>query len=385
MLLVCLFVSLVSCGNDKSDTINCENCGIENEITAKYCKSCGKSIYNDDNEKENDDNTNKDETLKNNDWPLTHVPSNEKNDKYLKLNEQNRVQNEGSFLIKNGWIYGQQWDDDGKSQFVKVRTDYTDWTVLDNGFARQINVVDNYIYYMKNGSDYGIYKMKTSGEDKRLIVKAFGSMQIVGNYIYYADYMYNGVYDDASGDDSCYHLYRCDLDGRNITEIISKPVFHVFVFDDGILYQDDRDNMSLHICDLQGKNDTKLNNSTSYWPIYDGEYIYYVCEDKNGTSSIWKVRPDGNENQQVAPYSVSNNMLLTEKYIYFVYTDDSDRLYRINKDGSNLTLITQDTHIKFVEFFDNLIKYTKYDDEYEYIEANYFCEYDGSGKEEFEP
>ena len=73
---------------------------------------------------------------------------------------------------------------------------------------------------MKNGSDYGIYKMKTSGEDKRLIVKAFGSMQIVGNYIYYADYMYNGVYDDASGDDSCYHLYRCDLDGRNITEII---------------------------------------------------------------------------------------------------------------------------------------------------------------------
>lgn len=45
VILVYLFVSLISCGNDIADTINCENCGGENEITAKYCNSCGKSIF----------------------------------------------------------------------------------------------------------------------------------------------------------------------------------------------------------------------------------------------------------------------------------------------------------------------------------------------------
>ena len=63
-----------------------------------------------------------------------------------------------------------------------------------------------------------------------------------------------------------------------------------------------------------------------------------------------------------------------------VYADDSDRLYRIDKDGTDLTLITQDTNIRYVNLFDSIIKYTKYEDGYEFIEDNYFCNYDGSGK-----
>lgn len=307
----------------------------------------------------------------------------------MNLNEQNAVQNEGCFLISNGWIYGQDFDSDGRSIFVKVRTDFSDWTVLDNGLASYVNIVDNYIYYMLvSREDTGLYRMRTSGENRELIAKVYGTLQIVGDYIYYTDYLVDGEYDSTGllGDDTYYHMYRCDLEGENTVEIINKPTFHPFVFEDGILYQDDRDNASLHICDLNGNNDIKLNDDASVFPIFDGKYIYYVgfkADDESIPATIWKIRPDGTELQQVSTASVANNMLLTKDYIYFVNADDGYRLYRIGKDGTGLTLITQDKNVAMVEFFDNYIKYTKFTDDYEYIEANYFCKYDGSGKWEF--
>lgn len=342
---------------------------------------------------ETTDNSNNESTVDKT-APLSGVPSADDQDaqkKYLNIFDQNNVQNSAKFLEHNGWIYGQAWDDDGTSLFIKVRTDGSDWTVLDSGFAQDINIVDNYIYYMLNSNDKsGIYKMKTSGEDKQMLSPAYGSMQIVNRHIYYSDYNCEEETDEAGNfvkvlPQYC-HLMRSDLDGNNITEIIAKPTFHFYVFEDGILYQDDNDNCSLHICNVDGTNDIKLNDETSYWPLYDGEYIYYVKETGAGEAmkrNIWRIKPDGSEDHIVADYEVSNGVMITYDYIFFVYGDDSDRLYRINKDGSNLTLITQDIHVKYPQLFNNHIKYTACTEDYKYIRANYFCNYDGSGKWDF--
>lgn len=326
--------------------------------------------------------------------PLYGVPTKENQDafeKYLDIFNQNNVQNDATFLEHNGWIYGQAWDNNGNSQFIKVRTDGSDWTVLDTGFAHNIYIVDNYIYYMINSNDAsGIYKMKTSGEDKQKISDLNGSMQIVDRQIYYVDYNYENEVDSDGNiihvkSEYC-HLYRCELDGSNVTEIIAKPTFHFYVFDDGIIYQDDNDNSSLHVCNVDGTEDIKLNDDISYWPIYDGEFIYYVKQGSLADASdrsIWKIKPDGSEDQMIADYEVSNGMLMTYDHLYFVYGDDSDRLYRIDKDGSNLTLITQDTNVFYPQLFGNLIKYTRRSDDHKYIEGNYFCDYDGSGRWDF--
>lgn len=314
----------------------------------------------------------------------------EKVKKYINIYDQNNVQNSANFLESNGWIYGQAWDDNGQSQFIKVRTDGSDFTVLDSGFAYNIYSVDNYIYYMlDNGEASGIYKIKTSGEDKQKIAEANGSMQVVDRQIYYMDEDYE-YETDSNGNikvlpQYC-HLYRCELDGTNVTEIIAKPTFHFYVFADGIIYQDDNDNSSLHVCNVDGTGDVKLNDEFSYWPLYDGEYVYYVKESgvsDNSTRNIWRIKPDGTEDQIVADYEVSNGLIMTYNNLYFVYGDDSDRLYRIDKDGSNLTLVTQDINVTYPQLVGDFIKYTKRTDDYEYIEANYFCDYDGSGKWDF--
>ena len=247
-------------------------------------------------------------------------------------------------------------------------------------------LVDNYIYFMGiSDNDRGIYRMRTSGENLEKISDAVGTMQYHDGYIYYTDSAFVGI--DELTDDVC-HLYRCDLDGGNVTEIIKRAVYYPFVFDDFILYQADRDNSSLHICDLNGENDRKLNDCLSYMPLYDGEYIYYVKEESlldASSRTIWKIRIDGTEDQQVAKYQVSSGMLLTDEYIYFVYADDSDRLYRINKDGTGITQITQDTDLVYIQFLGNGLKYTKLDAAHELMEGNYLCDIDGSGKSLFYP
>ncbi len=313
---------------------------------------------------------------------------------YIDLFDQNNIKNTAIFLEHDGWIYGQGFDYNGKSQFVKVRTDGSDWTVLDSGTVANIHVIDGYVYYTKDYSSSektGIYKMRASGTDKKLIVEAVGNMQIYDGSIYYSN---NVTYETIESDEGysivspkdC-HLYKCDLNGKNITKIISKPVFYHYVFDDKILYQDDNDKSSLHMCDLDGKNDIKINDQFSFCPIYDGEFIYYTSDESAADSEsplqIWKVRPDGSENQKVAPYSTDSSIVLSNKYIYFINSDDGYRIYRINKDGSNLTLITQDGNIGIVQLFGNSIGYRKYSDDLKYVDGNYFCNYDGSGKWDF--
>ena len=53
VLVAFLFISLASCDNNVVDIVQCENCGADNEIDAKYCKSCGESIVLVNNEDEN--------------------------------------------------------------------------------------------------------------------------------------------------------------------------------------------------------------------------------------------------------------------------------------------------------------------------------------------
>lgn len=306
--------------------------------------------------------------------------------KNVDLAYQNNMHNDAAFFYDNGWIYGQVGGPDGRSYFLKIRSDGTEATNLGQFAIRDPFLIDNYIYFMgASENDRGIYKMRTSGENIEKLSDAVGTMQFKDGYIYYTDVAFVDINDIT--DDTC-HLYRCDLDGKNVTDIIKRAVYYPFVFDDFILYQADRDNSSLHICDLNGENDRKLNDCLSYMPLYDGEYIYYVKEETlldTSSRTIWKMRKDGTENQQVAKYQVSNGMLLTDEYIYFVYADDSDRLYRINKDGTGITQITQDTDLIYIQFLGNGLKYTKLDSEHVYMEGNYICDIDGSGKTLFYP
>lgn len=207
-------------------------------------------------------------------------------------------------------------------------------------------------------------------------------MQIVDEYIYYTP---DTWLSEEEINDEVAHLYRCNIDGSNVVEIIDKPTYCWFVFDNAILYQDDRDNMSLYICNLDGSNRIKLNDDYSYCPIYDGEYIYYSKDvERDDMATIWKIKPDGTNDSQVADYPVVSDFCLKDGYLYFSYIDDEKRLYRMKTDGSDLSLISQDKNTSHVHFIGDRLVYRVYAENYEYIDKIVMSNADGSDGDNWE-
>ena len=322
--------------------------------------------------------------------PLTNLTVTEE-----QIEENGNRMNAPSFYQSGDWILGQSWDENGQSIFVKVREGGNDATVLDQGLATHITVADGYIYYdtAATSEDYGIYRMRLSGEGKELVVKSYGAFQIVGDQIYYADTMY--AYSDEQQNSGSVtvkssecHLMRANLDGTNPVEVIAKPTFYFTVFDDGILYQDDNDNSALHVCALDGSADRKIADGFAFSPIYDGEFVYYTKRTDltdASTMTIWRVKLDGTQEEMISDQQVSDSFLLFEDKIYYTNGEDSDRVYCMDKDGSNLTLVTQDAYIGRVQIFDGGLKYTQYASDYSSTVGNFFCSADGGRKDVFKP
>ena len=298
--------------------------------------------------------------------------------------QSNRM-NFSCFAVSDGWYYGQTRDDAGFSEFSKFRTDGSEKARLDIGVAYNVIIQDGYVYYtMMRHTSQGIYRARTDGTGNEKLTSAFGEFQIVGDQLYYVDqsYLYSDEY--ASSDeitlpsDTC-HLYRCNLDGSDPVEIIAKPTCYFYVLGNAILYQDDNDLSSLHVCGLDGSGDKKIAEGYAYYPIYDGEYIYFVHTDHDEAdrSQIRRVRPDGTEQTVVADRNTSGGMLLRDDSIYYINLDDNGRLYRINKDGTGDTAITQEANIGQIQFLSDGLKYTVFTSDYSDIVGNFFCTLDG--------
>ena len=293
------------------------------------------------------------------------------------IEEQNRKQNDALYLIQDNWVYGLGFDESGDGYFAKIRTEGNDYTKLADFNTDNFCIDNGYIYATKTYEDnQGIYKMRTSGEECQMIVQANEpTIQINNGYIYYST---DATSRDLNQTELC-HLYRCNLDGTDVEEILNKRVFYFYVFGDLVLYQDDLDNASLHIYNMNTKSDQKINDQISFCPIYDGNYIYYASpiSTDDTVSNIWKVKPDGTENQQVGDFKVKNSISVYDEYIYFANADDNNRIYRISKSGNDLLQITQDTNCSNCFFTGDSMLYISWDDN-DLVDKTIWCDVDGS-------
>jgi len=299
---------------------------------------------------------------------------------------QSNIMNSPCFDYNEGWFYGQTRADAGYYLLTGFSEDGTERTKLDIGSAYHVTYHEGYVYYtMMRYTSQGIYRMSVDGKQMDTLVDdAFGEFQIVGDQMYYADQSYQYSDEFAQSDeitlpaDTC-HLFRCNLDGSDPVEIIAKPTFFFYVLGNAILYQDDNDLCSLHVCNLDGSGDKKIVDGYAYYPIYDGEYIYFehTDHDEADRSQIWRVRPDGTEQAVVADRNTGGGMLLHGDSIYYINLDDNGRLYRINKDGTGDTAITQEANIGQIQFLCDGLKYTVFTSDYSDIVGNYFCTLDG--------
>ena len=180
-------------------------------------------------------------------------------------------------------------------------------------------------------------------------------------------------------------MYRCDLNGKNVEVVIEKPVYYFTVFGNQILYQDDKDQTTLHIYDIATKDDCRVNSDRAFWPIFDGQHIYYLTDSAEPGSYKFKLRkmlPDGTDSEAIDIDCYMGGFLLRGDYVYYINMNDGARVYRSLKDGSGVELVTQDGNVGNIQWVKNSLVYMCMS-ESGYIDGIYICDTDGGNKIEF--
>ena len=125
---------------------------------------------------------------------------------------QERVNNDYSCkpCVVDGWVYYKNLDDN--SSIYRIRTDGTSREKLNNDISGAPHVIDGWVYYSTGGN---LYKMRTDGSQKAMLVENVNKFNMVGNWIYFT-----GSANQGSGLSGGY-IFRVDRDGRNL-KVVTK-------------------------------------------------------------------------------------------------------------------------------------------------------------------
>lgn len=283
-------------------------------------------------------------------------------------------------MMEGNWVYYLNTAESFAS-LAKMRKDGTDKSKFDvdrQHFVRlPLFTQSGYLYYLRyNGKQRDLYRCLSSGNNMECIVSNVypGNIQLVGDSIYYT----TAEVTDSDGkilDESC-HLYRCELDGSGKTEILKKPVYYFNVFDDKVMYQDDRDGATLHIYNMTTKNDKKITNRATHCPLYTGYTYYYISSDYK---TIYSMGFDGEERKVITfPFEIYG-LSLCGDHFYFSNEDDESRVYRCKTDGSEMELVIDSPTEWGYGWVGPFLTYVTPDGEV------YLCAWDGSNKYELKP
>lgn len=148
---------------------------------------------------------------------------------------------------------------------------------------------------------------------------------------------YDGVIYFANPDDQN-KLYSMDSDGKNLTKINDDVPGFINADDNYIYYVRNNsrssvsyDNFSFFqnaLCRLSkdGKSVEILDEDPCNYATLCGNYIYYLHYDEETASTLYKVKIDGTERQQVLNYAIYT-CSVNGQYIYFNGTKTDGSLY----------------------------------------------------------
>ena len=295
--------------------------------------------------------------------------------------QQTEVANHNNYqgaCINNGWIYSNGTQDDTFG-FFKMRIDSSEKTLLHSeAEARFVTVNGEYIYTVLrdySNDHFGIYRFRLGGDDEKELIANAATLQIVGDSMYYCK-----CKEDSPSELTQY--CKSNLDGENEEVIIDEPVYFPYVIENTIFYQNDADNETIHKYDLETKEDTKITQEKTYGYTLDDDYLYCVVKDdtKNAEERIGtlvKVDLKTLESTTIYDGAADSGLSVKDNTLFFVNCNDEDRLYRIDKDGSNIGIVTQDDYVYHTAIFDDMLYYENRDSE-NYIDGFVMCKLDGS-------
>jgi len=264
--------------------------------------------------------------------------------------EKEKLNNDNSFYVNlyEDALYYTNTGKGGNSAIFKINLDGSKRIKLNGDISRFINIYDGWIYYSNLFDNGSIYRIKTDGSERTKINNDDSwSLNIYNDIIYYTNS------DDKNA------IYKINIDGKNKNKLSPTPASYLNVHDGFIYYQDNSTKKNdIYRIDINGKNKLLVIEESGSFLNIINDYIYYKANDKD----IWrKSSLDGKQNIKAnllreeeenilrkLSYNWSNiisgNGLLAvdAEYIFYSHQGHNGYLYRVKKDGSDMTLITDD-------------------------------------------
>lgn len=223
-----------------------------------------------------------------------------------------------NYWIQDGWVY-YLIDYEG-NKLYKVRTSGDDKSLVIDGSIDSFNIYDNKIYYIDK-NDRKLYRANLDGSSRSVIISdKVLDINITGGFIYYV----NGSEGSS--------LYRTRVDGTGkvkITNSIVTPTINVA--GNELVYIAAEGRFATIRKNVDDSNSVLISDDASYLSKVDDGWIYYINLSDN--NRIYKVNSDGTERISLGQYT-TKDMDIEGGYIYYSNDRDAGRLYRVKTDGT---------------------------------------------------
>jgi hypothetical protein len=247
-------------------------------------------------------------------------------------NTAGNIINGGLFCEKDGKIYFSNDYADG-SLYV-MNSDFSNIKPLSDDKAVYINADENYVYYVRanntkenqNGNflmfyNTGVFRINQNGTGFKAFTGNPGAyLTLKGNNIYFQRYDVGvGLY-----------LYKYKIDGSLERLLLKDAVIPSAIIDNSIYYVGYAKDHNINALDLESFTTHPVFNGSYTYPIFMGEYIYYMNPEDD--YRIYRMNRDGSEptlliDEHCFTYNITN----TGKYLYYQVDDAvNNRICRMN-------------------------------------------------------
>lgn len=278
--------------------------------------------------------------------------------------------------ISGGWIYTISWNETA-SLFLKMRIDGSDEKIIRKEYPSYININGEYIYFVSENDDSSnIYRCRLGGGKEKLIIKNATYMQIVDDSIFYCK---------CDNSSKMINYCKSDLSGNNEEIVIDREIYYPYVVDNYLFYQDDNDKETIHRYSFATKEDIQITKENTYKYILNDDYMYCVMKngpvkDDDRTCYLAKVNLKTFECQTLYEGVTADGLNIKDDKLFFVNQNDGNRIYSIDKNGENISLVTQDGRCSHLCIYDDKLIYIQWGADYESLKDTYICNLDGSNK-----
>lgn len=262
-----------------------------------------------------------------------------------------------SIFTETIYVEDDKWRSLGK--LYKSDPDGSQFTLLAEDHAAQINVAEEWIYYLNMSDEYAIYRIRKNGSDReRLTDGNVWALTLDEEWLYYTkDYSIHRARLDGSEDHPFISRYAdslsvqgdwfyfLDLDfwelrrvrksGASIMqeELLvpkEKAVYHYGLDEDELIYVTDEGQIYRRKTEEKDGEGVLLKDGGPLWGFNASEdWFYYVTQD-----GIYRMRQDGSRQELIlAQTNLDSRLAIAGGWIY--YTPVEDTLHKVTLDGKN--------------------------------------------------